>query len=262
MTMNKILRNIGLADYHYDLIAENDIVAVGVSGGKDSSLLLLALDEYRKKSFKNFKVIGIHLEMGFPDMDFANLNRFFDSKGIELIHVPTKVYDVLRKEAKEDGTLKCSLCSKFKKALVIKEAKKRGCAKIAFAHHAEDALETLFMNMIHGGKVATFTPKMYLSRSETTFIRPFVYIHEDEIRNEVKLQKIPFVQSTCPMDGHTQRQDLKALIQKLYSDFPAARKNLLTSLSNLKEMQLWEKADDLTDVGESSSPKSDDANSK
>ena len=240
--MNKILRNIGLADYHYNMIEENDVVAVGVSGGKDSSLLLLALDEYRKKSFKNFKVIGIHLEMGFPAMDFKTLNQFFANKDIQLIHVPTKIYEVLQNEAKEDGSLKCSLCSKFKKALVIKEAKLHGCVKVAFAHHAEDAVETLLMNMIHGGKISTFTPKMELSKSEITFIRPLVYVHEDEIRNEVLIQKIPFVTSTCPMDGFTQRQELKGLIKEMYTRFPSARKNLLTSLSNQKETLLWEKS--------------------
>jgi len=239
--MKQILRNIGLADYHYNLIEENDIVAVGVSGGKDSCLLLLALDEYRKKSFKNFKVIGIHLEMGFPGMDFTALNKYFADKDIELIHVPTKIYDVLQKEAKEDGSLKCSLCSKFKKALVIKEAKKHGCQKVAFAHHAEDAVETLFMNMIHGAKLATFTPKMYLTKSEITFIRPLVYVHEDVIRNEVKIQQIPFVTSTCPMDGFTQRQELKGLIEQLYIQFPNAKKNLLSSLSNTEKMSLWRK---------------------
>ncbi|MGB7594634.1 MAG: tRNA 2-thiocytidine biosynthesis TtcA family protein [Erysipelotrichaceae bacterium] len=239
--MNKILRSVGLADYHYNLIEENDIVAVGVSGGKDSCLLLLALDEYRKKSFKHFNVIGIHLEMGFPGMDFTTLNQYFADRDIELIHVPTKIYAVLQKEAKEDGSLKCSLCSKFKKALVIKEAKKHGCTKVAFAHHAEDAVETLFMNMIHGAKIATFTPKMYLTQSEVTFIRPLVYVHEDAIRNEVKMQRIPFVTSTCPMDGHTQRQELKGLIEQLYTQFPNAKKNLLTSLSNTDKMALWVK---------------------
>ncbi len=237
--MNKILSNIGLADYHYELIEDGDTVAVGVSGGKDSSLLLLALDEYRKKSFKHFNIIGIHLEMGFPDMDFSALNAYFAHKGIELVHVPTKIYEVLQKEAKEDGTLKCSLCSKFKKALVIKEAKKRGCYRIAFAHHAEDALETMFMNMIHGAKISTFQPKMHLSQSNVSFIRPFVYVHEDEIKNEALRQKIPFVTSTCPMDGHTQRQEIKELVQGIYKKFPAAKKNLVTSLHNSDPLVLW-----------------------
>lgn len=239
--MNKILRNIGLADYHYNLIEESDFIAVGVSGGKDSCLLLLALDAYRRKSFKKFKLVGIHLEMGFPGMDFTQLDAYFLALGIEFIHVPTKIYEVLQKEGKSDGTLKCSLCSKFKKALVIKAAKARGCTKVAFAHHAEDALETLFMNMIHGGKMTTFTPKMELSESKVTFIRPFVYVHEDEIRSEVTRQKIPFVISTCPMDGHTQRQALKDTINELYTRFPAARKNLLTSLSNSNDDSLWKK---------------------
>jgi tRNA(Ile)-lysidine synthase TilS/MesJ len=169
------------------------------------------------------------------------LDKYFADKGIELIHVPTKIYEVLQKEAKDDGSLKCSLCSKFKKALVIKEAKKHGCQKVAFAHHAEDAVETLFMNMIHGAKIATFTPKMYLTKSAVTFIRPLVYVHEDAIRNEVKIQQIPFVTSTCPMDGHTQRKELKGLITQLYIQFPNAKKNLLTSLSNSDKASLWEK---------------------
>jgi tRNA 2-thiocytidine biosynthesis protein TtcA len=237
--MKKILRNIGLADYHYNLIEEGDIVAVGVSGGKDSCLLLLALDEYRKKSFKNFEIIGIHLEMGFEGMDFSGLNQYMDAQTIKLVHVETKIFETLKKEAKEDGSLKCSLCSKFKKALVIREAKKLGCTKVAFAHHAEDALETLFLNAIHGGKLSTFLPKMHMSQSDMTFIRPFVYVHEDEIRNEVKRLNLPFVQSTCPMDGHTQRMESKRLVLDIYDRFPAAKKNLINALHNDEQLKFW-----------------------
>lgn len=237
--MKKIVRNIGLADYHYDLIEDGDVVAVGVSGGKDSCLLLLALEEYRKKSFKTFSILGVHLEMGFEGMDFTELDQYMENHKIRLVHVATKVYETLKKEAKEDGSLKCSLCSKFKKALVIREARKLGCTKVAFAHHAEDALETLLMNAIHGGKLSTFLPKMHMSQSDMTFIRPFVYVHEDEIRNEVKRLGIPFVPSTCPMDGHTQRQESKRLVLEIYDRFPSAKKNLINALHNDERMQFW-----------------------
>ena len=86
--------------------------------------------------------------MGFPNMDFSEADAFCKKNGIELYHEPSDVYEILKLNKTDDGRLQCSLCSKFKKALVIDGAKKYRCNKVAFAHHGDDAVETLFMNMI------------------------------------------------------------------------------------------------------------------
>ena len=166
MTMKKVLGCIRKADEEFDLIQDGDKICVGVSGGKDSTLLLYCLSLYKKFARVKFDVVGVHIEMGFPNMDFSEVDTFCKKNNIELYHEPSDVYEILKLNKTDDGRLQCSLCSKFKKALVIDGAKKYGCNKVAFAHHGDDAVETLFMNMVYGGKIATFTPKMYLSRTE------------------------------------------------------------------------------------------------
>ena len=243
MSMKKILGCIRKADHDYNLIEENDKICVGISGGKDSMVLLYALNLYKgfceRTGSKHFDVIGVHVEMGFPGMDFSAADEFFASKGISLTHYPSQIYEILKIQANENGSLKCSLCSKFKKATVIAASKEYGCTKVAFAHHADDAIETLLMNMIYGGRIATFKPAMYLTNTDCNFIRPFVYAYESDITNALNEAKIPVVKSTCPMDGYTKRQDAKEMLHALYKSYPMAKENFLLSLHNTKQLDLW-----------------------
>ncbi len=243
MGMKKIIGCIRKADQDYHLIQNDDRIAVGVSGGKDSMLLLLALHYYREtcrlNHIKNFSVIGIHVEMGFPGMDFHAAEEFFKKKEIEFHHFPSHIYEILKLQANEDGSLKCSLCSKFKKATVIAAAKEYHCNRVAFAHHADDAIETLLMNAIYGGRLATFKPHMFLTHTEMDFIRPFVYAYESDITAAAEELHLPVVSSTCPMDGFTKRQEAKELLQNLYQHYPMAKENFLLMLHNQKQLDLW-----------------------
>ncbi len=235
-----LLSKIKRADRDYGLIDENDVIAVGISGGKDSTLLLYALDAYRKISPKTFRVIGIHLNLNFGEDDFSVISSFFVEHRIPLYTVNTDVAQRLESHKTQDGRVPCSLCSRFKKAAVIAEAKRHGATKVAFAHHADDAVETLLLNLIYGGKVNTFEPKMLLSESKMTFIRPFIYIHESEIIANVQELRLPVIRSGCPMDGHTQRQSMKQLLTQLYEDYPQSKGNLLKALHNPSQLKLWD----------------------
>ena len=242
MSIKKLLGCIIQADKDYNLIENNDIICVGVSGGKDSTLLLYLLDLYSKVALKTtgkkFKVVGVHIEMGFKNMDFSILDQYCSDKGLKLIHEPSKIYNILELN-KKNNKIQCSLCSKLKKGAVVKKAKELGCNKVAFAHHLDDAIETLFMNMIHGGKLATFDPIMYLSNQDITFIRPFVNTFESDINSVINKLQIPIVKSTCPNDGYTERQKTKELLHEIYLDYPCAKSNFKLMLSNSKQLNLW-----------------------
>lgn len=244
MDLQHILRAMRKADLDYGMIDEGDVIAIGVSGGKDSMVLLTALHMYSKFRGKHFRAVGIHIEMGFPGMDFKEVDAFCNTYGIELHHVPSQIYEILKRNPSRSGNIQCSLCSKFKKASVITAAQELGCTKVAFGHHCDDAIETLFLNMIHGGKIATFLPKMYMSRTDTTFIRPLIYAHEEEILSAQRRNAIPFVKSTCPNDGFTQRQDIKEMLQQMYQEYPMAKKNFVHMLYNEKQVALWHKESD------------------
>lgn len=237
--MKLLLRKISHADYDYDLIQDGDVIAVGISGGKDSTLLLYALNKYKEKSGKDFKVIGIHIQLGFDGDPFDPIQAYFDDLGIALYQSPSSVAKILELNKTPDGRIRCSLCSKFKKAAVIAEAKKHGCNKVAFAHHADDAVETMMLNAIYGGKLNTFDPTMLLSISQMTFIRPFIYVRESEIIAQGKQIGIPIIKSGCPMDGVTKRQDMKELLAEIYERFPQSKDNFLKMLHNPDQLSLW-----------------------
>ena len=243
MSIKKVLGSIIQADKDYNLIEDNDRIAVGVSGGKDSTLLLYCLNLYKKVALKTtgkrFEVIGIHIEMGFDNMDFKELDDYCLKEGLTLIHEPSKIYDILKLNMKNDK-IQCSLCSTLKKGAVVKKAKELNCNKVSFAHHLDDAIETLFLNMIHGGKINTFDTKMYLSNQDITFIRPFCYTYESDIKNLINTMDMPVVKSTCPNDGYTHRQKVKDMLNDIYKEYPMAKKNFKLMLYNKEQLSLWE----------------------
>lgn len=244
MELHTILGDIRKADQDYHLIDDGDRIAVGVSGGKDSMVLLTALHMYSKFADRNFEVVGIHIKLGFPNMDFSEVVAFCRQQGITFYQFDSQVYEILKRNPDKEGNIKCSLCSKFKKATVIDAAKKLNCTKVAFGHHSDDAVETLLMNAIHGGKLATFLPKMYMSRTDTTFIRPLVYSYESDILSALERNQIPFVKSTCPNDGYTERQAMKDMLQEFYRSYPMAQKNFIRMLYNEDQVELWHREGD------------------
>ena len=135
----------------------------------------------------------------------------FNSKAFAELDV-NELYEILKANQEDDKHLPCSICSKMKKAIINKAAKFYGCNKVAFAHHVDDAIETLVMNSIYGGKVDTFSPKMYLTNDKITFIRPLCLAHEHDIQKTVKENNIPLLKSNCPADKFTERENIKCAL--------------------------------------------------
>lgn len=243
MSIKKVLGAIAKADKDYQLIDNGDKIAIGVSGGKDSMVLLYGLKLYQqwceKKRIKTFDIVGIHLDMNFGGMDMQPVADFCKKHEIEYIEVKTQIYDILKMHLTNANKLSCSICSKLKKGAMIIEAKKVGATKTAFAHHGDDAVETLFLNMIHGGRIATFDPSMHLTDQDMMFIRPLIYCKEQQIITACAQANLPVVTSTCPNDKTTQREAIKQLIHQIESEYPMAKYNLLKSLSNDQKVSLW-----------------------
>jgi tRNA 2-thiocytidine biosynthesis protein TtcA len=239
-TLKRVLGSLRKADVDYHLIENGDKIAVGISGGKDSSLLLYCLYLYQRFSKKDFEVSGLYINLGFGAEDMRPLQDFFAPYGLKIRECESQIAQILDLKRDKKGRIECSLCSQFKKAAVINAAKEAGCNKVAFAHHIDDALETLLMNAIHGGRIATFEPQMHLTRSDMTFIRPLIYAHENDIARTVSQLQIPIVHSGCPNDGNTERQKMKLLLKQLYHDYPSARDNFPKMLHNPQQLKLWE----------------------
>lgn len=237
-----VLSAMRRADSDFSLIDEGDKIAVGVSGGKDSLCLLKALSLYGRYSGKSFEIVPIFLDLGF-DWDRNELGKLKDfaiSLGLNLVVSDSAfVYDVLKTHAKEGKHLPCSICSRMKKAAINRLAKEKGCGKVAFAHHNEDALETLIMNMIHGGRVATFEPKMRLERAKVTFIRPLIYCHEKTLCEMAMEESLPILDTHCPANKHTEREKAKNMLKSLYEAYPESEGNLMKMLANHSSFMLY-----------------------
>lgn len=242
-SLRGILGAIRQADQKFDLFHEKDRIAIGVSGGKDSMVLAIALNQYRYFKCANFEIVPIILDLGFPGFDATPIVSYFAKQNMELHVINSKeVYPILKENKKENKHLPCSICSRMKKAAMNQLAKKLGCNKVAFAHHADDAIETLFMNELFGARIATFEPKMKLERAGITFIRPLILVRESEIKSCIKEENIPVMKSHCPNDGYTMRQEIKELVNSLYKKYPESKSNLLTMLTNYSKNKIWDEA--------------------
>ncbi len=239
-SMQNLLKQIRKADDDFKLIEDNDCIALGLSGGKDSMLLLQALSIYQKFNHKKFSLIAIHMDMGFSKHVDSTLQNYCDSLHIPLHIEPIPIFEILKNYPKKDGSIDCSRCSNLKRGGIVSLAKKYNANKIAFAHHNDDAIETLFLNMIYGGKVNSFHPKINYEEQSIGFIRPMIYAKEKQIIRLVKQLNIPVVLSKCPKDGHSKRNDIKEHLDIIYKLYPSAKQNFSSILFD-ENANLWKK---------------------
>ena len=239
-TIRAILGQIRKADQKFSFFNEKDRIMIGVSGGKDSMVLLYALNQYRQFNCVNFEIVPAILDLGFPGFESKEMEEYVASLGLKLHVVDSKeVYQILKTQQKGAPHLPCSICSRMKKAAINNVARELGCNKVAFAHHGDDAVETLMMNQIFGGRFATFQPKMYLERSGIEFIRPLILCHEEDVRKCAKEEHIPVFASHCPNDGNTMRAEMKEMLKEIYKKYPMAKKNYFSMLENHEKQSLY-----------------------
>ena len=237
--IKRVLGSVRRADEKYGMIEDNDRIAVGVSGGKDSLMLLFALSIYKKFSKKNFQIIAITVDLGFRPFDVSPIQAFCDKLGVEYKVVPSEIGDVVFNVRKEKNP--CALCANMRRGAVNNAAKELNCNKVALAHHRDDAIETLLMSMFLEARMNTFAPVTYLSRVDLKVIRPFIYVPEEIISSCAKDNELPIVNAPCPIDGKTSRQDVKELIQELSNKFPDLHEKLLHALDTHETYNLWDK---------------------
>lgn len=243
-----ILAKIRRADEKYHLIQAKDKIVVGISGGKDSMVLFYAMSLYSKFNRKKFRIFPVILDLGFDHFDPTPIKEYIKSLGYDLIIEDARgVYQILKDNQKEDKHLPCSICSRMKKACIDKVAKRLKANKVMFAHHADDAIETLFMNMMHGKRIATFSPKMHLSIDNITFIRPLIYVHENEIRRTINEENIPVLPIICPSDHQTERENIKNLLNEhIYKKYPICKDGFLEMLEDYKHLDIYFDKEDIT----------------
>ena len=236
--MKTVLGCIRRADQDFGMIQAGDRIAVGVSGGKDSLLLLNALALYRKFSHKQFFLEALTLKMGLEPFDTAPVAALCERLRVPYTAIETDIYAILFVRRREAHP--CALCARMRRGALNDLAKAHGCNKLALAHHREDALETLLMSLIYEGRLHTFHPVTELSRSGITVIRPMVYLPEKHVVHAVKELRLPVLRNPCPANGHTKRQEMKELLDALSKTYPDLRERMLHALQNKAQYGLWD----------------------
>ena len=160
----------------YAMIEAGDRIAVGVSGGKDSLVLLCALNHLRSYYPKPFELEGITLELGFEGMDFSPVAALCERLGIPYTAIRTDIKEIVFDVRQEDNP--CSLCAKMRRGALNNAMKERGCSKLALGHHFDDAVETFLMSLLLEGRISCFKPKTWMSRAGVWQIRPMLYAGE------------------------------------------------------------------------------------
>ncbi|MCD5407546.1 MAG: tRNA 2-thiocytidine biosynthesis TtcA family protein [Desulfotomaculum sp.] len=241
---NKILRTVlretvkAITDYN--LIKAGDQVAIGVSGGKDSSVLLYLLAHYQKYYPYDFKIQPIHVDMGW-DVDITPLENFCHSLDLSLYVQPGAIGRIVFETRQEKNP--CSLCANLRRGALNSAAVALKCNKVALAHHLDDAIETFFLNLFYNAQLQTFSPSTYLDRTDLTVIRPLVYLTEKNIVKLTEQVAVPIIHNPCPVNRKTKREEVKKLVSKLSEQYPRLRENFIHALKKFKKTNLWPKID-------------------
>lgn len=226
--MKKIVSLIRRAIEDYDMIQQGDKIAVGVSGGKDSLVLLNALSELAHYYPKKFEVMGLTLDLGYK-ADYSDIQRMCDRLGVEYKVKYTNFKEIIFDIRKEGNP--CSLCAKMRRGALNDFAIENGCKKVALGHHNDDVLETFFLSLIYEGRINCFSPDTYLDRTGITQIRPMIYVRERDIRGAARRHEIPVLTNPCPANGVTKRQYMKDLIRQIEKETtPGLRKRLFHAI--------------------------------
>ncbi len=236
--MKKTLGCLRKADTDFGLIHSGDRIAVGVSGGKDSLLLLHAMSLYRKFSHKNFTLTAVTVTMGLEPFDLSEVRALCVKLEVPYVVIPTQIGEIIFDYRKEKNP--CALCAKMRRAVLSNTCAELGCNKLSLGHHREDALETLLMSLLYEGRIHTFHPLTTLSRTGITVIRPLIYLPENHVYHMQKTLQLPVVSSPCPANGETKRKEMQQLLQKLKALYPDAPEKMLHALRK-NQYDLWQR---------------------
>ena len=226
--LNEFTGTVRRAVDDYDMIQEGDKVAVGVSGGKDSMLLLLALNHLKSFYPKPFELSAVTIELGFEGMDFTPVKDMCAELDIPYACLKTDIKEIVFDVRKEDNP--CSLCAKMRRGALNDYLRQNGIGKLALGHHFDDAVETFMMSLLFEGRISCFRPVTYLDRSGITQIRPLVYCGEQKIANLAAQLNVPVVENPCPQDKASKRWEIKQMLKTMSADYPDMKSKIFGAM--------------------------------
>ena len=217
------------------MIQEGDNVAVGLSGGKDSLILLHALHDLQRRSPVHFSLAAITVKLS--GLDTSPLQSYCEAMNVPYTVIAQDIIGIIHERREKSP---CSFCANMRRGIISSWASQNGYRKLALGHTLDDAVETFFMNLLHSGRAKSFQPKSLMTRTGVTVIRPLVLATESAIIDEVKRLELPVISSPCPFAGHTERQRIREYIAGLRKDIPDLYGKILHALENLSDSESWQ----------------------
>ncbi|MGN0415860.1 MAG: ATP-binding protein [Agathobacter sp.] len=230
-------------DYH--MIGSGDRIAIGVSGGKDSLVLLSALAGLRRFYPKKFELMAVTVDLGFEGFDVTPVQNLCEQLQVPYHVVRTDIGKIVFDIKKEKSP--CALCAKMRKGALYQYLMKQGVYKVAYAHHMDDVIHTMLLSLIYEGRFSSFEPVTHLDGTDISVIRPLIYVSEAEVigfKNKYQLQP---VKNPCPADGTTRRSYVKDLLQQINRDNPGVKKRLFHAVVN-SNLEGWQKDDKIEGI--------------
>ena len=234
----RLRREVSNAIRDFDMISENDRVMVCLSGGKDSYTMLDILLELKLRAPISFSLTAVNLDQKQPDFPEHILPEYLESLQVPYHILEVDTYSVVT-DVIEPGKTMCGLCSRLRRGVLYSFARENGFNKIALGHHREDIIETLFLNMFHGGKLKAMPPKLKSDDGANVVIRPLAYCREADIEKYANLRGFPIIPcNLCGSQDNLQRVKIKAMLKQWQHESPGRVENIFRSMQNVAPSQL------------------------
>ena len=231
-------RDVGNAIADFNMIEDDDLVMVCLSGGKDSYALLNILLNLQKHAPIDFKIHAVNLDQKQPGFPEEVLPNYLKSIEVDYKIIEQDTYSIVTEKIKEGKTY-CGLCSRLRRGILYNYAESIGADKIALGHHRDDIVETLFLNMFYGGKLKAMPPKLLSDDKRNVVIRPLAYCKESEISKFAGLMEFPIIPcNLCGSQDNLQRQVIKSMLQRWEKNNPGRIESIFRSIANVSLSQL------------------------
>lgn len=236
----RLRRDVGRAIDDYAMIEQGDKVMVCVSGGKDSYAMLDILMQLQKSAPIKFEILAVNLDQKQPGFPEHILPKYLSEVGVNFHIIEKDTYSVV-KAVIEEGKTTCGLCSRMRRGTLYRFAQEQGVTKIALGHHRDDILETLFLNMFHGGKLKAMPARLLSDDGLNTVIRPMAYAREQDIAEYAQLKNYPIIPcNLCGSQDNLQRQHIKGMLQDWEKNHPGRVESMTKSLQNVVPSHLMD----------------------
>ncbi|HAO32794.1 MAG TPA: tRNA 2-thiocytidine(32) synthetase TtcA [Candidatus Competibacter sp.] len=238
----RLRRNVGRAIQDFNMIEEGDRVMVCLSGGKDSFAMLDILCNLRLRAPVPFELVAVNLDQKQPGFPEHVLPDYLRGIGVPFHIIEQDTYSVVKRVIPE-GKTTCGLCSRLRRGILYSFAAESGMTKIALGHHRDDLMETLFLNMFHGGKLKAMPPKLLSDDGRHVVIRPLAYCRERDLEAYAELRQFPIIPcNLCGSQDNLQRQAIKQMLRQWERQFPGRVDNIFAALQNVAPSHLADPA--------------------